>query len=243
MVWFEFMDIKRFKNLLAFSKKIKMVIQIDHEKREPEINSLKSFWNWLWNSDSWLSYLVFLLVVFVFVKFIFLPGLGFVFQTSLPMAIVESSSMDHYALQVPGIQGNSICGKTFEDSQFLNEQEYWNVCGEWYEQNTNITKEQFESFKFNNGFRKGDLMIIFGKKISEIKVGDTLIFNAGRSNPIIHRVVSVNPLQTKGDHNSAQLLEEQNINSNQIIGVAVARIPYIGWIKLFFVEIFRKMIS
>jgi hypothetical protein len=200
-----------------------MVVKIEKERREE--NNLKNFWDWLWNSESIWSYLVFLVLVFIIVKFIFLPGLSFIFQTSLPLAIVESSSMDHYSLQTPGISGNSICGKTFENSQFFNKDEYWATCGDWYTQNTNITKEEFNGFNFNK----------------DIQIGDVLIFNGGRSNPIIHRVISLNPIQTKGDHNSAQLPEEKNISPAQIIGVAKAKVPYVGWVKLFFVELFSKL--
>ena len=215
-----------------------MVIRIEKEHKNE--NKLKDFWKWLGESDSWLSYIVFLVIVFIFVKFIFLPTLGFVFGlgfslTSLPLAIVESSSMDHNILDETGV--NEICGKTFDKKQFLDSKEYWNNCGLWYEQNTNITEEQFQTYSFKNGFRKGDLIIIFGK--NNIEVGEVIIFNAGRNHPVIHRVISLNPIQTKGDHNSAQLSIEQNIAQNQVIGTAVARIPYIGWIKLFFVEIFN----
>lgn len=214
-----------------------MVVKIEKE-RESE-HKFKNFLDWLWNSESILSYLAFLVIVFVLIKFIFLPGLGLLFGTSLPLAIVESSSMEHYSLLTPGLPGNTICGKEFSDSKFLNKDEYWQACGEWYEQNANISKEQFNSFKLSNGFRKGDLIIIFGVK--NVKVGDVIIFNGGRSNPIIHRVISLNPIQTKGDHNQAQLNEEKNISQDQIIGKAVAKIPYIGWIKLFFVEIMNKL--
>jgi hypothetical protein len=49
-------------------------------------------------------------------------------------------------------------------------------------------------------------------------------------------------MATKGDHNGGQLIpinnqfstDETNISKNQVLGVAVARIPYLGWVKLFF---------
>lgn len=200
---------------------------------------LKYFWNWLWNSESWLSYLVFLIIVFIIVKFIFLPGLGLIFGTSLPLAIVESSSMEHYALSGtnPSCNGYDICGNCETNRGFFNKEDYWNTCGTWYEQNTNITKEQFNNFKLSNGFRKGDLMIIYGKK--QVEIGDIIVFNAGTNHPIIHRVISLDPIQTKGDHNPAQLSVETNIQENQIIGTALARVPYIGWLKIFFVDLLK----
>ena len=208
--------------------------------------SLKVFWNWLWNSDSWFSYIVFLILVFIIVKFIFLPGLGLIMNTTLPLAIVESSSMEHYSLKYcKSVDSNgqcltisseyALCDQQFNSQKFYNKDEYWKACGNWYEQNTNVTKEEFQSFSFKNGFRKGDLMIIYGKK--NIKVGDVIIFEAGRNHPIIHRVISLNPIQTKGDHNSGQLPVENSIQQDQILGTAIAKIPYVGWIKLFFVDL------
>lgn len=211
------------------------------EKEENLDSDWRRFWNWLWNSDSFWSYLVFIVLIFIFVKFLFLPGLGLVFGTSLPLAIVESSSMDHYAIPIEGISQNNICGKIFEQSGFFDKDEYWNTCGEWYEKNTNITKQDFANFKLSNGFRKGDLIIIFGKTSDDIKVGDVIIFNAGRNHPIIHRVVSINPIQTKGDHNPSQLTEEQNIAGSQVIGFAVGKIPYVGWVKLGLTELINKI--
>jgi len=197
-------------------------------------DGLKKFWNWLWKSESWWSYIVFLILIFIVIKFIFLPVLGLIFGTSLPLAIVESSSMEHYSLTENNIN-YVMCGKVFPSSKFFNLDEYWQNCGSWYEER-NITKQEFSTFKFPNGFRKGDIIVIFKK--SDIKIGDIIIFNAGTRIPIIHRVISLSPLQTKGDHNPDQLkpqygADETNIKQSQIIGVAVARIPYLGLPKVY----------
>lgn len=215
-----------------------------YEKKSLKQN-LKEFWHWLWNSESIWSYIVFLIILFVLVKFIFLPGLGLAFHSALPMAIVESSSMEHYSLQLT--QSNyEICGTLFSAQKFFNKEQYWNTCGNWYEQNTNITQQEFQDFSLSNGFRKGDIMIIWGWK--QPKIGDVIVFNSERPNPIIHRIIKQNSdgsFQTKGDHNPAQikdsLTDETNVQQNQIIGTAVLRIPYLGWIKLFFVELLQKI--
>ena len=122
----------------------------NHSKDKPKNNFLV-FLDWLWNSDSIWSYAVFLILIFIVIKFVFLPGLGIAFSTCtfqdvfsghsekcLPLAIVESSSMEHYAIN------REICGKYLASNGFLNSEEYWNTCGDWYEQNTNITKEEFQ---------------------------------------------------------------------------------------------------
>ncbi len=211
---------------------------------------LKNFWSWLWESESIWSYLVFLVLVFIFIKFIFLPGLSLLFGmgiNGLPLAIVESSSMDHRALAINSGLNYEICGANFPSKTSLNTEGYWDTCGNWYEQNTNITKEEFKTFSFKNGFKKGDIMIIFGKK--NVKIGDVIVYEAGSRHPIIHRVISLNPIQTKGDHNAAQLIpgnnaygaDERNVPREKIIGTAIARIPWLGWPKLFIVELWNKI--
>jgi hypothetical protein len=194
---------------------------------------LKLFWHWLWNSESIWSYLVFLILVFIVIKFIFFPFLSLVMSTKLPLAIVESDSMNHNSINAP--YGYDLCGHTLLFGKFFNKEEYWQACGNWYENKTNISKEDFSNFKFSNGFAKGDLIIIYGKK--DIHVGDVIVFDGGRNHPIIHRVVSLEPLQTKGDHNSDQLPAEKIIYQDQVLGTAVGKIPYIGWIKLGMVNI------
>ena len=217
-------------------------------------NKIKKFLNWLWNSDSILSFIILLLLIFIFIKLILFPSISLIFGTSLPLAIVESSSMDHNALAYCKSYGSNlnciekstdfeICGSKFPEKQFLDKEKYWQTCGSWYEKK-NITQEQFSEFKFSNGFRKGDIMIIIGKDPKDLKVGDVLIFKSTRAHPIIHRLISLYPLATKGDHNSEQIVgskdyygtDETNIQESQIIGVAVGKIPHIGLIKIYAIE-------
>lgn len=227
---------------------------------------IKKGWNWLWNSESVLSYIILLVLMILIIKYILIQGLALLFGTALPLAIVESSSMDHHSLPVCISQEqstisiltfsyplthctkyieqptNEICGQIINDSKFFNLDDYWNSCGRWYEQNANITKEEFDNFKFKNGFRKGDIIISFGKK--NIAIGDVIIFQAKYGNSIIHRVVKLDPIQTKGDHNSMQLdsknnnrVDETLIAESRVVGTAVAKIPYLGYIKIWFLTV------
>jgi signal peptidase I len=221
-------------------------------------NKIKEFWNWMWKSESILSYLVFLILVFIFIKFIFLPGLSLIFGmglTGLPLAIVESSSMEHYSLsECTNAENNYctsysdyyvLCGKRLDKKEYFNLDEYWQICGNWYESNYNLSLEQFSKFPLKNGFRKGDIMVIWGWKTPEI--GDVIVFRTSLKTPIIHRIVSLNPLATKGDHNPTQLtysnyvLDETNINQEQVIGVAIARIPYLGWPKILLADLIKRI--
>lgn len=190
-------------------------------------NKLRQFWNWLWHSDSILSWLVALALAFVTVKYIFFPTLSFLLGTSLPLVVVESSSMEH-----PGsFVGNVIGAEN-------NFELWWTEKGDWYEQKA-INEEEAESWPLRTGFDKGDIMVVYGRFKPE--VGDVIIFNANTKHPIIHRIVSINGdiIETKGDNNAAQLPVEKSISKEDLVGKAVFRIPKLGWVKLAFVEIVK----
>ena len=97
---------------------------------------------------------------------------------------------------------------------------------------------------------KGDLLFLRGKDAENIKngtiegkEGDIIVFDArglwvnAPSDPIVHRVIDkwyVNGdgwyFKTKGDANS--LVDEGEVPEDNILGVVVGRIPYIGWVKI-----------
>jgi len=180
---------------------------------------LKRFWAFL-KEDSWQSWLVSLILIVVVIKFIFFPIMSALTGTSLPLVVVESCSMYH-------------------ESGFDS---WWSQNAAWYE-SKNISKEQFQDFTMHNGFNKGDILLVTREKTPEI--GDIIIFNANSNHPLIHRIVSLSPLQTKGDHNSAQLvpgnniynIDETNISTDKIVGKASVKLaPLLGWVKLIWFE-------
>ena len=86
-------------------------------------------------------------------------------------------------------------------------------------------------------------MFIIGAKPEKLEIGDVIIFNAGTSNPIIHRIIKIKNVNNKltfstiGDNNKNQLAFEKDISSERIIGKAVFKTaPYLGWVKLIFFE-------
>ena len=95
------------------------------------------------------------------------------------------------------------------------------------------------------GFNKGDIMALKGKNPENIKIGDVIVFWSERKDPIIHRVVrkwqenGIYYFQTKGDNNpdsiKTPLLDETRISQDKIVGNAVLRIPFLGYIKIWFV--------
>jgi signal peptidase I len=183
----------------------------------PLKESLSKFWNFL-KEDSWQSWIVSLILIIVIIKFIFFPTLSFITGTSLPLVVVESCSMYH-------------------ESDF---ETWWSQNAVWYT-SRNITKEQFQSFTMKNGFNKGDILLVRGAK--QPQIGDIIIFTAATAHPVIHRIVNLDPIGTKGDHNSGQLrkeiqgIDETNISQDQIIGKASIKVvPLLGWIKLIWFE-------
>jgi signal peptidase I len=191
---------------------------------------LKKTWWFIWEDDSIWSWLVNIVLAFILIKYIVYPGLGFLLSTSYPIVAVVSSSMEH--------EGN-----------FNN---WWNSQEKWYLSN-DISKDQFINFDFKNGFNKGDIMILYGKKPVNIEIGEVIVFRSKRPDPIIHRVVRKwnengdYHFQTKGDHNvnsiNSPTLDETNINEEQYIGKAAIRVPLLGYIKIWFVELIKLFIS
>lgn len=192
-----------------------------NEKLKKIINfyvfSLKKFWDFVWKGESIFSWLVFLILTYLFIKFLLFPSFGLILSTSLPLVLIESDSMHHVA----------------------DFQRWYEIMGYWYKER-NISFEEINSWKFKNGMDKGDIIILEGW--SDINIGDVVVFNANQRYPIIHRVVWKNEtsIATKGDNNFEQIYFERNILKENVLGKAWIRIPKLGWIKLFFVELLRK---
>lgn len=200
----------------------------------------KKVWHFFWHDDSLGSWAANIVVAFLVIRFIVYPLLGIMLGTSFPIVAVVSESMEH------GLHNNIICGKEFETfpESFDN---FWDVCGSWYEAQ-GITKEEFEKFPLKSGFNKGDVIILWRARESNLGVGDVLIFAGNKPQPIIHRIVrvwqedGVYYYQTKGDHNSGSIkgdLGEEKIAQSRILGKGVIRIPYFGWVKILFVELLK----
>jgi len=187
---------------------------------------LKKVWYFIWEDNSIWSWLVNIILAVVLIKFIVYPGLGLVLGTRYPVVAVVSGSMEH--------EGN------FDY--------FWDQHGIFYDP-YNITKEQFSKFKFKNGFNTGDIMVLSKADPAKIKVGEVIVFKSSKPDPIIHRVINkwqengVYYFTTKGDHNYDlnRAVGENRISQDNLIGRASFRIPYLGYVKIWFVE-FLKLI-
>jgi len=187
---------------------------------------IKKVWYFIWEDNSMWSWIVNIILAFVLIKFIVYPGLGFLLATSHPVVAVVSESMEH---------------RTGFD-------EWWEKNSDWYIEN-GIDKDGFETFSLKNGFNKGDIMFLVGREAEDIEIGDVIVFNSNRKDPIIHRVVKKMEdngeiyFQTKGDNNKDSIkstwIDETNLKEDVIIGKAIIRIPLLGYIKIWFVDILK----
>lgn len=183
------------------------------------MNRIQKFWHFL-QQDTWQAWLASLVLIVIIIKFVFFPLLSLAAGTSLPLVVVESCSM-------------------FHSSSFDS---WWLGNAAWYEEH-NISLADFQKFSLKNGLSKGDIILV---KKRPIKQGSIIIFQPDTKTtyPIIHRVISENPLGTKGDNNPEQLssanniqrVDETSIDKNKIIGTAFGKIPALGWVKLIFFE-------
>jgi signal peptidase I len=223
---------KEYINMIRTQPLMKRVQREAEEDNNSIVGLLKKFWKFIWNDDSWQSWLVSLILAFVLIRFVFYPLIGLIMGTSMPIVAVISSSMEHEGDNWQEMDAYCSRGSCIQE--------------EWYLEKR-ITPAEFEEFPFSGGFNKGDIMIIVGKKVENIDVGDVIVFEAGKNYPIIHRVVAIKEIdgnyffETKGDNNPSQIvtaeLDERNIPDDNIKGVAAVKIPYLGYIKIFATEL------
>ncbi len=202
----------------------------------------KLVWHFLWNEDSLASWLANLVIAFVVIRYAVYPILGVILGTGFPIVAVVSSSMDH------GIADGKICGQQMDEfhESFDN---YWDLCGHWYK-DIGISKEQFRKYPFPGGFYKGDVIVLWRANRNNVGLGDVLVFVGNKPQPIIHRVVKGweedgnKFYQTKGDHNSDSIsgdMGEKKISEERMLGKAIFRVPYLGWLKILFVDAVRPL--
>lgn len=203
--------------------------------------TLKRIWHFLWHEDSVASWVVSIVLAFVVIKYLLYPLLGLLLGTSFPVVAVVSDSMEH--------------NRPFDG--------WWQEHEDIY-LGHNITKQDFRQFPMPSGFNKGDIILLIGTDPAKIDRGDIIVFWGGQAYPIIHRVIGVDMdedgrfFQTKGDNNLGQIvrppfLDERHVpverpcesepdgTCDVVLGRAVLRIPYLGWVKILFVELLTNL--
>lgn len=193
-------------------------------------SSLYKFWYFVWNGEGILSWVTCFVLAYILIKFAVYPLLGVILGNPYPIVAVVSGSMEHDGSF--DSWWSSQCNSEIKQSDLYSQ--------------INIDKQKFLEYQFKNGFNKGDLMVLIGDETPE--VGEVIVFDMpGRSYPIIHRVVEVKEdgkfYKTKGDHNCGSDPLEKNISRDKLYGKAALRIPYLGWLKIGFVELINKINS
>lgn len=199
--------------------------------------ALNGFWRFIWEDDSVWSWIANVAIAFILIKFMVYPGLGLILGTSHPIVAVVSGSMEHDGSFDEWWSSKAVCGNEYCTQS------------DWYVQK-GISKVAFQKYGFKDGFNKGDIIVLLGKKPEKINKGDVIVFNSiYKKEPIIHRVVDVKAgsagsegskeymFQTKGDHNFDVGRYDTDIKDSTVIGKAVFRLPYLGWIKIWFVKL------
>ena len=196
--------------------------------------NLKKAWDFVWYDDGWASWLVNIVLAYIVIKFLIYPGLGWILATPFPVVAVVSDSMEH---------------KGLEFDTWWQEKQLWYLGRE-------ITYDDFKKYPFKNGFNKGDIMVLYGTSPQDIELGDVIVFQSGLPYPIIHRVIATHDDQgpfagqlfyeTKGDYNQDQIkgdlfhpLDETYVPQRVLYGEAVFRIPFLGYVKIWFVELLQ----
>ena len=201
------------------------------------MDQLKKFWHWLWHDDSVLSWVTSILIAFIAIKYVIYPLLGLLMGTQFPIVAVVSDSMEH--------------NQPFD--------QWWAIQQDHYLRH-NITMDDFQEFPMPRGFDKGDIIVLVGVAEERVEPGDIIVYWGGKAYPIIHRVIAVNgdgTFQTKGDNNPGQIiqpplderripydrpcLDEADGTCDIVLGKAVFRVPWLGWVKIWAVDLLRLL--
>ncbi len=163
----------------------------------------------LTGGQSWISFLFYIIIVYLGVSYIFLPAL-YHFTSINYISAVVSGSMDHSA---PDIQ------YTYN---FWLQQRGFN----------------YTSWPYPNGVSIGSLVIAYKTPASQINIGDVIVYDIkyqGITEEVIHRVINRTEINgtyyftTKGDANPASLPFEINIPYSDITGKVQTVVPYLGY--------------
>ncbi len=244
---------KIIKKIIEFHKQREKKKKLRIEKRRKKLQKTKigKVIDFLIYDESWPAFIVSIGLIIIILKLIVLPGLMILLGNQTPIVGVLTCSMEHqftncHIKNIP----TTLCG--IAGSGSVNFDRFWSYCGDQYSK-WNINKTMFKKFKFHNGLKIGDVLIIIKTDPDKIKPGDVIVFQAKEAYPIIHRVVRVHKtepeyiFETKGDHNMAQIvnnrLNEKRIPYSSIYGKAVFKIPYLGYPKVILHNIIKWLIN
>jgi signal peptidase I len=204
-------DVPEFETEKDAEKEIEKEVEEQDPEEAPKPNLFQKIWHFLWNEESVISYVVFIAVAFIVLKFLVFPAVLMVTGYS-DIAAVVSESMYH---------GGSQINYSFND---------------WLEFN-GYNMSKVSEWPFQDGLNVGDVILVKKVPAEQIKTGDIVLFYAPQGQ-IIHRVIKTRQVDnstfytTKGDANVASLTVEKDIPYNEIKGKLIAKVPYLGYPKV-----------
>jgi len=164
-------------------------------------------------TEGWIGTLLYILLGII-IAFGINKILGLALSTDMPVVAVVTTSMKH------------------DETTDV-------VFYQWVEENLGLTREDIEKWPINGGFDRGDILVVKGEKLENLKVGDVIVFSVSNQRvPIVHRIVKIDGdvFITKGDHN--RLEDHYSTKYEDIHGKVIFIIPKLGYFKLWFTEIF-----
>lgn len=100
-------------------------------------------------------------------------------------------------------------------------------------------------------YKEGDLVIIYGKEVENIELREVIVFRPPDDDPdfVIHRVIAIKEnsgdlyFKTKGDNVPHDDTEKWGwIPEENIVGVVIFRIPYLGYPFIVFPLLFLRIV-
>jgi len=222
------------------------------KKKEPKKPTTwyGKIWYFIWHDNSAASWIVNIILAYLIIKFLVYPGLGLVFGTNFPIVAVVSNSMEHHESfdewwidNEDYYLGLNITKTMFSDYPFTN--------------GFNRGDIMFLIGKEPDDIKVGDVIVFQSKKPYPI------------IHRVIQKEdKAMWAFQTKGDNNKEQIreyddpstpvfgevflkpgqavpkghivvLDETQVLEKQILGKAVMRVPWLGYVKIWFVDLMR----
>ena len=109
--------------------------------------NIKKVLKWLWDEEHWAAWWINVLIAFIVIKFIVYPGMAALTGSSFPVVAVVSESMEH------DVQYGQICGYDMESFP-ASFDTYWDVCGDWYENNGISKKTSLNRSRYRTGLTR-----------------------------------------------------------------------------------------
>ncbi|MFT4250329.1 MAG: signal peptidase I [Candidatus Woesearchaeota archaeon] len=223
-------------------------------------------WHFLWHDDSAAALIAQILVAFIIIKYVLYPAIGLIAGTPLPVVAVISGSMEHQGETLCGEENQgdwwSTCGEWYEE-RGINQEQF----AEFPFRNGFNTGDVIAVRGANNLEVGDIIIFFANKQYPIIhRIVDIpeegVYLTKGDNNPepiqqyvltdgrnlyecyyesnsriILSPCVQGTTLVTQNTPGAVALLDETQVTKDIIIGKAYARIPWIGYLKIGFVNL------